>query len=560
MELLLSFELCVLSFSRAFAAAPTLDHLLPVAVQAGTTNSVTAIGKFEPWPPKVWVDAPGIVFKSGTNSGLFSVEVAADAPVGPHLVRAFNEEGASGLRFLVVTSEPQRAEQEPNDEFKQPQLVDRLPASISGRLEKSGDVDSFAVELAAGQTLVASVEAFTLASPVDAALRVVDARGVQVAFNHDGDTLDPFLAWTATAAGRHVVQVFGFAYPADSSIKFAGSSKSVYRLHLSRGPTLRHTLPLGVQRGAGTALRPIGWNLGASSPMRFDGTQLPTEAAFATWRPAGFDNALMVPVGDGPEWVEQDSTNAVAEPRHLEVPCAITGCLGKPGEEDRFTFMAKKDEQLVLEVQAASLGFPLDAWLKVENAEGKEQAKNDDGARSDPRLEWTAPADGAYTAVIGNVLHRGGAEYHYRLSLRRAMPALKVTIADTAFVIAPGKTNEFKVAVKRLYGFNARLTLSAKGLPSGLNAEAVEIPEKDGDVSLKLVASAEAPSFSGPVQIVATEGESGREHRARADLTSSTVDNGVPGGFTKLVIESTDQLWLTVLPVEKKVESKQKEE
>jgi hypothetical protein len=551
----LSFELWALSFSPAFAAAPTLDHLFPVAVQAGTTNTLIAIGKFDPWPPKVWVDAPGIVFTPETNSGRFSVEVAADAPVGPHLVRAFNEQGSSGLRFLVVTSEPQRAEQEPNDEFKQPQPVERLPASINGRLEKSGDVDSFAVDLAAGQTLVASVEAFTLASPVDAALRVVDARGVQVAFNHDGSTLDPFLAWTATCAGRHVIQVFGFAYPADSSIRFAGGSKCVYRLHLSGGPTLRHTLPLGVQRGAGTSLRPIGWNLRESSVVRFDGSRLPTEAAVATWRPVGFDNALVVPVGDGPEWVEQDLTNAVAKPRRLEVPCAITGCIGRPGEEDRFTFAARKDEKFILEVESASLGFPLDAWLKVENAEGREQVKNDDSARSDPRLEWTAPADGAYAAVIGNVLQRGGAECLYRLSIRRAAPALKASVADTAFAIAPGKTNELKVTVRRLHGFKRKLTLAAKGLPTGLAAEPVEVSDKGGEVSLKLVASAEAPSFCGPILIVATEDESGLEHRATADLTSSTVDNGVPGGFTNLAIESTDQLWLTVLPVEKKAES-----
>jgi len=42
-----------------------------------------------------------------------------------------------------------------------------------------------------------------------------------------------------------------------------------------------------------------------------------------------------------------------------------------------------------------------------------------------------------------------------------------------------------------------------------------------------------------------------------ADLTSSTVNNGVPGGFNKLVIESTDRLWLTVLPVAAKTESKE---
>ena len=65
---------------------------------------------------------------------------------------------------------------------------------------------------------------------------------------------------------------------------------------------------------------------------------------------------------------------------------------------------------------------------------------------------------------------------------------------------------------------------------------------------LKLAASADAKPFSGAVQIAVTEVESGIEHRVVSDLISSTVDNGVPQGFRKLVIESTDQLWLTVLP------------
>jgi hypothetical protein len=33
---------------------------------------------------------------------------------------------------------------------------------------------------------------------------------------------------------------------------------------------------------------------------------------------------------------------------------------------------------------------------------------------------------------------------------------------------------------------------------------------------------------------------------------SRTVDNGVPGGYSKLLVESTDQLWLTLKAVEQK--------
>jgi ferritin-like protein len=125
---------------------------------------------------------------------------------------------------------------------------------------------------------------------------------------------------------------------------------------------------------------------------------------------------------------------------------------------------------------------------------------------------------------------------------------VKANVSATAFSIKAGRTNEIKVAVKRLHGFQPELRVSMRGLPDGLAAEPATVPEKGGDVSIKLVASAEAEPCSGPIQIVVTETESRKEHLAMADLTSSTVNNGVPGGFTSLVIEATDQLWLTVLP------------
>jgi hypothetical protein len=547
--LLLSFELCFWNFTTQ-AAAPTLDHFYPVAVRIGFTNAVTAIGKFDPWPPKVWVDTPGIVFNTETNAGKFTVEIATNAPAGPHLVRVFNEQGASGPRFLILSGEPQAAEQEPNDDFMKPQAVD-LPVSLNGRLDKSGDVDSFAVTLEAGQTLIASLEAYTLASPMDAVLRLVDSRGVQLALNDDdGRTLDPLLAWTANSAGTYRLQVFGFAYPAISDIKFTGGNACVYRLHLSRGRCLHYALPLGVQRGVRTTLRLFGWKMASSlgREFEFDGTGLPVETRQVTLAITDFENALTLPVGAGPELIEREPNNSTDEATHLDVPSAVTGCIDQAGDEDRFTFSAKKSEKLLLEVQSASLGFPLDGRLKVEDAKGKELAKRDDRVNADPALEWTAPENGTFFAAVGNVLHRGGSDYLYRLSISRAVPGLKAVAANSAITIEPGKTNDIKITITRLYGFESKLTLSVKGLPEGLAAEPNDVPEKSGEVALKLVASADAKPFSGAIQIALTEVESGIEHRVVSELTSSTVDNGVPQGFKKLVIASTDQLWLTVLP------------
>ena len=192
--------------------------------------------------------------------------------------------------------------------------------------------------------------------------------------------------------------------------------------------------------------------------------------------------------------------------------------------------------------------FRSDARLKVEDANGKEVARQDDQVNADPALDWTAPEDGTFFAVVGNVLHRGGPDHLYRFSISRAVPSLKLVVPMNSIAIAPGKTNEIKVAITRLRGFQSKLTLKISGLPEELAAEPVEAAEKDKEAVLKLTASAEAKPFSGPIQITGLETESGTEHRVVFELSSSTVDNGVPQGFKKLAIDSTDQLWLTVLP------------
>src|SRR3954471_4563459 len=179
----------------AGAAEPVLKQLYPLGGQRGTTASVTATGAAEPWPPQVWADTPGLQFRAEPEKGKLTVEIAKDAVLGPHLVRLFNAQGASAARFFFVSADAEILEVEPNDDFKAPQKIEALPVTISGRLEKPGDVDSFGVALKQGQPLTASVEAYVLGSPFDGMLRIVDSTGTQLAFNHDGRTLDPLLSW-----------------------------------------------------------------------------------------------------------------------------------------------------------------------------------------------------------------------------------------------------------------------------------------------------------------------------------------------------------------------------
>lgn len=543
--------LCLAFQWGALAAPPTLDHLYPVAIQAGTTQQVSVIGKVEPWPPQVWVDSPGIHIQPQTNSGLLTIRVDANVPPAAHALRLFNAEGASPVRVLVTTGEPQTAEVEPNDHFRKPQAIPVLPAAVNGRLDKNGDVDSYSIQLKENQTVIAWIEAFVLASPIDAVLRLTDANGVQVALNHDdGKTFDPFLAWTAKTAGTYILQIFGFAYPAGSEVRFAGSSASVYRLLISAGPFVHHTLPLGLSCGKTNTLRGVGWNLPGGQELSTEAAAIAcgTGSGMQMIQFPGVANPVSVLLGNGPETLESEPNDQLAQAAAIAIPGAATGTISTPGDIDRYRFEASKGDALAFQVNSASLGFPMDAWLRLEDKSGKELARTDDGANADPAIEWTAPETGSYQVVVGNLLHRGNSDCLYRLSLDRRVPRIEVSVAASAFTLKSAETNEVPVTVKRLHGDKRPLRLSARGLPAGVSCESIAVPEAGGEIKLKLITIQAAKAWSGEIQFVAVEDQGGAEHSARFSIVATGTDNGVPNGFHKLLVDRVDRLWLTVLP------------
>ncbi|HEV7402828.1 MAG TPA: PPC domain-containing protein [Chthoniobacteraceae bacterium] len=486
-----------LAFAQfAGAAEPALKQLYPLGGQQGTTVSVTATGAFDPWPPQFWADTPGLVFRAAKEMGKLTVEIAQDAAPGPHLVRLFNAQGASAPRLFFVSAEPEILEVEPNDDFKSPQKIEALPVTISGRLEKPGDVDSFAVTLKQGTPLTASVEAFVLGSPFDGMLRVVDPNGTQFAFNHDGRTLDPLLSWTAPRDGTYVVQLMGFAYPPGSNVNFVGNENCVYRLHLTAE---------------------------AVPPVFFP--------------PAGV-----------PEKVESEPNDTAPEAGALSVPGAIAGAIQHDGDEDCFAFTAVKGTSYEVSLLAARAGSPLNGLLRIESPDGKTLAKEDgQGSGRDPKaIVWKAPADGRIIVVVGDLTHRGSKNHLYRLTVQEPVPSVSATAAIHSLVVPTDKGGELKVTVKRTNGFQAALQLAAKDLPAGVTAPEQDVPEKDGDVTLKFTVGEGAAPVSQPLHLVLREKEGGAEHPVRYLLPASGDKGDAAAGPSDLIIDSTETFWLTI--------------
>jgi hypothetical protein len=134
--------------------------------------------------------------------------------------------------LYAVDSLPECLEAEPND-GQTPQTV-TLPCIVNGRINRSGDVDVFEFQAAAGSEIVAEAMARRLNSPLDSILRLTDAAGRVIAMNDDleqkGSGLlthhaDSYLRATLPEAGRYRVAV------ADSQQK--GADEFAYRLRLS---------------------------------------------------------------------------------------------------------------------------------------------------------------------------------------------------------------------------------------------------------------------------------------------------------------------------------------
>ena len=97
-----------------------------------------------------------------------------------------------------------------------------------------------------------------------------------------------------------------------------------------------------------------------------------------------------------------------------------------PGDADRYTFDARKGQDLVLSVSARDvmpyLADAVPGWFQatiaLTDADGREVAYDDDYRfQPDPVLHYRIPADGAYTVEIKDALYRGREDFVYRLSI-----------------------------------------------------------------------------------------------------------------------------------------------
>jgi hypothetical protein len=490
---------------------------------------VTATGKFDTWPVSIWVDTPAIHFNCDKDKGAFTVQCDKDAPLGPHLVRFYNGEGTTYPRVFMVGADPEVLEVEPNDTPKNAQHIAALPVTINGRLQQYDDTDCYAVKLAAGQRLVASLQCRRLGAGVQPMLHILDAAGFELAYTNGGIGLDNLMAFTAQRAGVYIVRVSGFHDPPDTEVRLVGDPSDIYRLHLTTGPFINHVTPAGVQRGQQATLQAGGWNLLAGA------NDFPIDAKpiAAFWEyftvPTPSGEMLRVEIADGPEYLA-----AQVKDKPLTAPACVNGCLEENGQHDTFAIAAKKGEAFHFSVLPTVMGSACDPVLWMETEPGKVVP----GA-----LDWSAPDTKTYHLFVADQYHnKGGADYGYHLRIEHPKPALQANPSAAAYTVAWGKTIDVGVSEIRITGHNTPLMAIASGLPAGVTVTSAELPTGGGSVTLKLTAAADVKAFSGVIHVMFVGTDPLRPEvdtalfnlRTEKDITQQMVDLCEP--------------WLTVIP------------
>jgi hypothetical protein len=497
-------------------AETELTRVFPNGAQRGTRVMLTFGGTGLPDPATLMVEGEGIRAAGPFVKGAGEIEVAADAKPGVRQLRLVGAKGATPPRPFAIGTLPEVLEKEPNSDPEHAERLERLPILVNGTLPNRPDLDLFRIPLKKGECLVVAGEARTLGAPTNLLVRIRNAAGTELAVQMDYRTRDPLLGFTVPADGDYVVEL------QDVMNNYSNVNEDyVYRVVFTKGPWLDRAWPAGAERGKPAHLQLLGWNLnGVPGPGKAEAdVAIPADAAARyPVSGAGAPNAVIVATGPAPEVLEEKS-GLEGPPQPLAPPVSVSGVLAARNEVDRYQFAAKKDEVFAIDVDSREMGSFADPALTLLDSAGKVLTTVDDLGRGerDPRLFWTAPADGVYRIRLRDIAGgaRAGNDYFYRLTVAPPAPDLRLSMTGLpdgpTLLLKPGGKLEVSISVTQSYQ-EAPVTLVVEGLPAGVTAAPVTVPAggkrtSTSSVKITLTAAADAAVGANPVRIVArTEG------------------------------------------------------
>ncbi|MDQ6666461.1 MAG: hypothetical protein M3Z23_18940, partial [Acidobacteriota bacterium] len=396
--------------------------------------------------------------------------------------------GISNILFFTVGAFPEIEEEETtehagehaNDSIATAQVVKAIPVTINGTLT-GADRDIYRVSAKAGERRAFEVEARRCGSAIDPVLILLDEHGKQLARNDDarGIGVDSRLDYTFPREGSYFIEVH--------DARYSKQEQNFYRLKIGSYLYAESVFPLGGRHGETVEFEFNGPGTSTQTKIK-----LPAKGQFATVAVPGAPTLpFRFTMSDLPE---------VREPVNgpLTLPVVVNGRIAKPAEVDRYPLHVTPGESLLLELQARELETSrLDGLITIYDAKGKKLASAGDTApppdvfailtatrtSNDPFLNFKVPEDiSEITIAVEDVARRGGADFGYRLTLRKQTEEFLLTTGSPFVNVPRGGTVVVPVIVDRR-GFNGPIRAGIPNLPKGWTVEGGFIAAETVDAS-----------------------------------------------------------------------------
>ena len=499
--ILTALALVLLALSSQ-AASPDLTSTLPKGGQRGTEVALELHGERLSDAVEIMFYNKGITVKNlkvvDDKKLTATLVIAKDCPLGEHHLRVRTKSGLSFIRTFWVGQFPTLTETEPNNDFATPQEI-TANKTIAGVFQNE-DIDYYAIEAKKGQRLTVEIEGIRLGNTFfDPHITILDSKQTPLTTSDDTSLLlqDSIASLIIPEDGTYIIQARESSY--------TGNKDCHYRMHVGHFPRPTSTFPAGGQVGQSLELKLLGDSSGEmTKKIKLPNT--PT-ADFPVYAQSGKQLAPSpnpIRVSPYPDVFEKEpnSSRKQANPTKLPLPLAFNGIIATPGDQDWFTFDAKKGQKFTFRVHARSIHSPLDPIFTIWGTDQKYLGGNDDADnRADSKYDFTATADGTYTFRIMDHLRNGGPEYVYRVEAEPATPTLALNFpplgrndSQGRQMIYVARGNRFATMLNATRtNCSGDLTISAANLPAGVTLKAETMPGNINGFPIVFEAAKDAP-------------------------------------------------------------------
>lgn len=455
--------------------------------------------------PPYWFD-----IKSFSNDPWLPREVSAritipaDMPPSRVLWSIANANGAHPGGVFVVNENDSIRE---NEDRVTPQEIPSLPISIEGRLKRIEEVDQYTFKAPQSGIVTCKPLARGLGNELNLVVSIQDESGAMIAESHDTLGADPTFTFSVIKDRRYLVSV--------RDIDHRGYRSFTYQLDLAMSPRLVFARPMGAKPGEKRQIEFFGTGI-VTGKNQWESTRqevtFPTEKSISAFpfrlaTATGLTNEIRLSLNQDPEQLEPLETKN--QPVPMAIPGAMNGLISKTGETDRYSFQGKKGDTWVFELQARSLGSPVEPFLELKGPDSKSLIKKDGAAGSpDPRFSFALTADGIHTLTVGDLSGKPvDGSFFYRLVGVKPVPDFSVH-SPGILLLPMGSKTDLTIQAKREGGFTGPITIQLKGLPNGVvlpkEAKDFTIPANADSVKISLDCPKDAAATASLVDVAGT--------------------------------------------------------